>query len=87
MRAYTFSEFIGRPPRDVWRVLTDLGAAPRWRPLIRSMETEDGGPLALGSRVRIVIDFHGRQSTRVSVTSEFEPEKKWTLHSSETPAV
>jgi len=87
MRAYTFKEYIDRPPRDVWKALTDLSAAPRWRPLVRSMETEDGGPLRLGSRVRVVIEYLGRRANRVSTTTSFEPERRWTLHSSDRPAM
>jgi uncharacterized protein YndB with AHSA1/START domain len=87
MRAYTFVEHIGRPPRDVWRVLVDLSAAPRWRPLIKSMETEDGTPVHAGSRVRLVIEYLGRRATRVSTTTEFEPERRWTLRSGDDPAM
>jgi uncharacterized protein YndB with AHSA1/START domain len=87
MRAYTFKEHIDRPPRDVWHALTDLSAAPRWRPLVRSMETEDGEPVHAGSRVRVSIEFFGRRTSRVSTTTAFEPERRWTLHSSDNPAI
>lgn len=36
MRAFTFKEYIDRPPARVWDVLVDLSLQSRWRPLIKS---------------------------------------------------
>ena len=87
MRAYTFEEYVARPPARVWQALTDLASASRWRPRVKSMETEDGQPLGPGSRVRLTIDFHGRRYTRTSTTVKFEPERVWTLRSSQNPTM
>jgi carbon monoxide dehydrogenase subunit G len=87
MRAFTFKEFIARPPAEVWAALTDLSIASRWRPLIKSMETEDGQPLRDGSRVRVTIQFMGREETRVSTTAVFEPPREWVLRSADKPAM
>src|SRR5439155_5223146 len=87
MRAYTFREYIDRPPRQVWEILTNLEIAPRWRPLTKSMETEDGQPLHVGSRVRVTIEFIGRRESRTSTTVAFEPLRQWTLHSADNPAM
>ena len=83
MRAFTFEEFIARPPERVWAVLTDLTVAPRWRPMIVSMETEDGGPLRVGGNVKIVAEALGKRGDRVSRTTTFERNRRWTLHSGE----
>ena len=85
MRAYTFEEYIDRPPRIVWDTLVDLEAAPKWRPLIHSMATEDGKPVHDGSKIRLVLDFVGQQLTRVSTTIAFEPERRWALRSADRP--
>jgi carbon monoxide dehydrogenase subunit G len=85
MRAYTFREYIDRTPRQVWDVLVDLDVAPRWRPLLKSMETEDGQPLHAGSRVRLTIEYLGRRQTRTSTTVAFEAGRLWTLRSSDNP--
>jgi len=83
MRAFTFEEFIARSPERVWSVLTDLAAAPRWRPMIVSMQTEDGGPLRVGGKVKIVAEALGKRADRVSTTNALEPNVRWTLHSGE----
>jgi len=85
MRAYTFREYIDRPPQQVWDVLVNLEVAPRWRPLVKSMETEDGLPVHAGSRVRLTIEFMGKRQSRTSTTVAFEPPRRWTLRSSDKP--
>jgi uncharacterized protein YndB with AHSA1/START domain len=87
MRAFTFKEYIDRPPARVWEVLVDLSVAPRWRPLVKSSETEDGLPVHDGSRIRLTIEFLGRVTTRVSETIAFEPQRRWTLRSGDAPAL
>lgn len=87
MRAFHFVEHIDRPPRDVWNALTDLSVASRWRPLVASMETVDGQPLREGSDVRLTVDVYGKRITRVSRTTTFDPPRRWTLRSSESPAM
>ena len=87
MRAFHFVEHIDRPPRDVWNALTDLSVASRWRPLVVSMETMDGLPLRDGSDVRLTIDVFGKRITRVSHTTAFDPPRRWTLRSGDTPAI
>jgi len=85
MRAYTFREYIDRSPRQVWDVLVNLDVAARWRPLVKAMETEDGLPVHGGSRVRLTVEYLGKQMTRTSTTVAFEPPRRWALHSSQDP--
>src|SRR6185503_14627481 len=59
----------------------------RWRPLVASMETVDGQPLREGSDVRLTVDVYGKRITRVSRTTTFDPPRRWTLRSSESPAM
>jgi carbon monoxide dehydrogenase subunit G len=87
MRAFSFREYIDRPVQQVWDALIDLPQASRWRPLIKTMETEDGQPLNAGSRVKITVEFLGRTSSRVSTTVAFEPYRQWTVHSSDAPTM
>ena len=87
MRAYTFKEFIARSPQHVWDVLTDLRIASRWRPLVRLMETEDGQPIHVGGRVRVVFQYLGREETRSSTTAVFDAPKRWVQHSADNPTM
>jgi len=87
MRAYTFREYIDRLPQQVWDVLVNLEVAAQWRPLVKSMETEDGLRVHEGSRVRSTIEFMGQRQSRTSTTVTFDPPHRWTLHSSDRPQI
>ena len=87
MRAYTFVEHIDRPQQRVWDTLVDLPLSPRWRPMIKSMETADGGPLREGGELKVIIQFFGREYTRISITKVFDPPRRWVLHSLDQPTV
>ncbi|WP_371629565.1 SRPBCC domain-containing protein [Streptomyces sp. NBC_00341] len=59
---------IEASPDEVWQVLTDLPAYPRWNPFITSTKvTSDGGRLEVGATLRNVM--HDRTGDTV-----FEPE-------------
>jgi uncharacterized protein YndB with AHSA1/START domain len=85
VRAFRFEQHIDRSPAEVWAVMTDLSLSSQWRPFAVSMETVDGKPLHAGSDVRIVMDVFGRRAERVSRTVAFEPNRRWTLESGDTP--
>lgn len=81
MRAFAFDISIARPPEMVWAVITDLSRAPEWRPLVRRMTTLDGAPLAAGSTVEITVEALGELRKRHSVTTVFDPPRRWVLRS------
>jgi uncharacterized protein YndB with AHSA1/START domain len=85
VRAYEFRQYIARPPHDVWNALVNLDLAPRWRPLVKRMETVDGAPVHAGSAVSVTIEVFGKVRTTTSTTVEFEPFRRWTLRSSSNP--
>jgi uncharacterized protein YndB with AHSA1/START domain len=87
MRAFTFTEVIDRPPQRVWDVAVDPALAPRWRALIKSMKTEDGGPVRQGSRLVIDVEAYGKASTRVSEIPLFEPPHRYVIRSADQPVL
>ncbi len=72
---------IGRPPADVFAELAALERFPEW--LIASgivrVERLDGGPLAVGSRVRIAQTVGGRSTVLEGAITEFEPGRAFGL--------
>jgi uncharacterized membrane protein len=53
MKTYETSISIAAAREDVWRVLSDVAAWPRWLPTVESVEPLDGVPLAVGRRYRV----------------------------------
>ena len=67
---------IDAPPEQVWSVLTDLAAFPRWNPFI----LEATGELRLGGRLSVRIKPPGGRAIRFRPTvTAFEPgrELRW----------
>jgi uncharacterized protein YndB with AHSA1/START domain len=65
---------IGRPPIDVYAALTDVERFPEW--LIASgitfVELPDGGPVAVGTRVRIAQTVGGRSTVLEGTMTEVD---------------
>lgn len=71
---------VERPPGDVWTVVADLETHPRWRPAIVELRHLSDGPLAVGSRVREVIRWRGRQIELADEVTRLEPERCLGMH-------
>ena len=48
-------------PEDVWAVISDPDTHVRWRPALREFRPVSDGPLAVGSHVREVLVWRGRE--------------------------
>jgi hypothetical protein len=81
MKALVLTTHVDRSPETVWTVMTDLSRSASWRPLVRSMTTSHGGPLAAGTAVDITAEIMGRTLRRRSMTTVFEPPRRWVLRS------
>lgn len=71
MPSYQADSIISAAPQDVWPVLTDIAAWPRWDSGVSSVE----GRLAVGEKLRIAVDANPGRTFPVTVTTIAEPER------------
>ena len=80
---------IARPPADVFDALTDLGSWPAW--LIASgvtgVERTDGGPLRVGSGLRLRQQLAGRASELDGEVTVLEASTAFGLHARDRDGV
>jgi uncharacterized protein YndB with AHSA1/START domain len=70
---------IARPPEDVWAVVSDLTTHTEWRPALVEFRQLTEGPLQVGSRVREVLRFGGREIEIEDVVTALEPPRRLAL--------
>ncbi len=66
---------VEAPVEQVWEVLGEVERRPEWAPTVTSVRRLDGGPLAVGSRVRVE---QPRIPATVYVVTELEPSRSFT---------
>jgi uncharacterized protein YndB with AHSA1/START domain len=71
---------IARPPEAVWAIVSDLETHTRWRPALVEFRQVSDGPLGVGSRIREVLDWHGRKIEIDDVVTGFEPPYRFAIH-------
>lgn len=64
---------IERPPEEVWDVVSDLETHTSWRPALREFRQVSDGPLGVGSRIREVLAWRGREIVIEDEVTAFEP--------------
>ena len=67
---------IGRAPEDVWAVVSDPSTHVRWRPALREFTPMPEGPLAVGSHIREVLAWRGRDIVIDDVVTALEPPRR-----------
>ena len=75
---------IARPPEAVWAIVSDLETHTRWRPALDEFRQVSDGPLAVGSRIREVLDWRGRKIEIDDVVTGFEPPYRFAIHGAGT---
>lgn len=70
---------IDRPVEDVWAYMADLRNAPDWE-LFQEYRPVSLGPIHAGWRYQQIGHLLGRTLVMDSVMSEWEPNRKMTLH-------
>jgi len=66
---------IDAAPADVWAVVSDLATHTTWRPALVEFRQVSDGPLAVGSRIREVLRWRGRDLELDDVVTAIEPER------------
>jgi carbon monoxide dehydrogenase subunit G len=74
------SVVIERTPEEVWKVVADLDTHAEWRPAIVELRRVSGGPLGVGSRIREVLSWRGREIVIDDVVTAFEPPHRLGIH-------
>ncbi|BBZ63270.1 hypothetical protein MMON_45710 [Mycolicibacterium monacense] len=79
----TVDRVVNASPAEVWSVLIDLDAWPKWGPTVAGAELLDGTELGLGER--------GKVYTPVGIPlpftiTEFEPGRRWSWQVAGIPA-
>ena len=75
---------IEAPASDVWAVMMDLEAWPAWASQFKRLERMDGGPVKVGSRVRV---RPTRLPASVWLVTEYEDGRSFTWKSTAAPGV
>jgi uncharacterized protein YndB with AHSA1/START domain len=71
---------IARPVDAVWAIVADPDTHPRWRPTLKEFRQVSDGPLAVGSKIREVLEWRGRTIEIDDVVTGFEPPHRFAVH-------
>jgi hypothetical protein len=61
----------------VWAIVVDLESHPRWRPALREFRQVSEGPLGVGSRIREVLAWRGRELVLADEVTALDPERRF----------
>lgn len=67
---------VDHPPEDVWAVISDLETHTSWRPALREFRQVSEGPLGVGTRIREVLTWRGREIVIDDAVTAFDPPRR-----------
>ena len=76
---------IERPVNEVFSYMTNLERMPEWQSSLAEMRQESDGEMRVGTRLREVRKFLGRQMQSTLEVTEWEPDRRWALRVVEGP--
>ena len=77
-RDFSITVEINAPPETVWHVMADIERWAEWTPSVTRIERLDSGPLAVGSRARVV---QPKVPPAVWQVTEFDPGRSFSWKS------
>lgn len=80
------SVVIEREPESVWAVVSDLDTHTSWRPAVQEFRKVSEGPLGVGSRIREVLEWRGREIVIDDVVTVFDAPSRFALRGGWTAA-
>jgi uncharacterized protein YndB with AHSA1/START domain len=79
MAGFEMSEWISRPPQDVFDFITASDNAPKVAPSVKSMVKLTEGPLRVGTRYRETRLMNGKEQSAELEVVEYEPDQKYAM--------
>jgi uncharacterized protein YndB with AHSA1/START domain len=70
---------IKRPIAEVFAYVTDPSRTPEWSSLTLESSLEGGGPIVVGSRIRVIGKFLGRRSESTAEVTQYDPPRKFAM--------
>lgn len=70
------SMFVDRPVEDVFAFVTDPANDPQWRNNVEISEITSEGPLGVGSTIRYISKFLGRELDFTAEVTVYEPPRQ-----------
>jgi carbon monoxide dehydrogenase subunit G len=70
---------IERPPEQVWAAITDLSSHKVWRPALVEFRQVSEGPLGVGSSIREVLRWRGREIVIDDVVTSLEAPRRFAI--------
>jgi hypothetical protein len=74
------SVVVEATPEEVWAVVGDLGSHTSWRPALTEFRQVSDGPVGVGTRIREVLEWRGREIVIDDVVTAFEPGRRFGIH-------
>jgi uncharacterized protein YndB with AHSA1/START domain len=79
MAGFEMSEWISRPPKDVFDFITTSDNAPKVVPSVKSMIKLTEGPVRVGTRYRETRLMNGKEAHAELEVVEYEPGQKYAM--------
>ena len=79
MAGFEMSEWISRPPKEVFDFITVSDNAPKVVPSVKSMVKLTEGPVRIGTRYRETRLMNGKDAHAELEVAEYEPDQKYAM--------